>query len=127
MTTDKNELLLEDYAAAWNAHDLDAIMNLMTADCVFFAAGGDSPEGARIEGQDDVRIAFQAVLDMFPDAKWSNGRHFVCGDRGVSEWLFTATLADGRKVEVQGCDVLTLNDGKVQIKDSFRKNQPPPR
>jgi 2-methylcitrate dehydratase PrpD len=31
-----------------------------------------------------------------------DARHFVAGNRGLSEWLFTGTAAEGKKVEVNG-------------------------
>ena len=63
---------------------------------------------------------------MFPDAQWGNPRHFIEGDRGVSEWTFTGTrVADGARVEVNGCDVFTFRDGKIAVKNSYRKNRPP--
>jgi len=39
----------------------------------------------------------------------------------VSEWTFTGTDKDGTSVEVNGCDIFTFRDGKILIKDSFRK------
>ena len=32
--------LLDDFAAAWNRHDVDALMACMTSDCVFEASAG---------------------------------------------------------------------------------------
>jgi ketosteroid isomerase-like protein len=72
-----------------------------------------------------MRAAFPAVFEQFPDAHWGGGRHFVVGDRGLSEWTFTGTLCDGRHVEVNGCDFFTFREGKIAIKNSFRKNRPP--
>jgi ketosteroid isomerase-like protein len=117
--------LLETFADAWNRHDLEALMSMMTADCVFEASAGDFVYGARHEGQPAVRTAFAAVFEQYPDGRWRNARHFMAGDRGVSEWTFTGTLKDGTRVEVAGCDLLTLRDGKIAIKNSFRKNRPP--
>ena len=37
----------------------------------------------------------------------------------------TGTRADGTRVEVQGCDLFTLRDGKISLKNSYRKNRPP--
>lgn len=59
---------LEAYAEAWNAHDVDRIMQSMTDDCVFEAAGGKAVYGARSEGRDAVRARFVAVWDEIPDA-----------------------------------------------------------
>ena len=120
-----NEDLLHAFADAWNRHDVDALMSMMTADCVFEASAGNAADGARHQGPDAVRAAFTAVFEQYPDAHWGNARHFVSGDRGVSEWTFTGTPKDGKRVEVNGCDLLTLRDGRVAIKNSFRKNRPP--
>ena len=50
---------------------------------------------------------------------------FVCGQRGVSEWTFTGTRPDGTRVEAHGCDLFTFRDGKIALKNSYRKNRPP--
>lgn len=119
------ESLLQAFADAWNRHDVDALMSMMTADCVFEASGGNAVDGQRHEGQRAVRAAYAALFEQYPDAHWGNARHFVTGDRGVSEWTFTGTLKDGKRVEVTGCDVFTFRNGKIAIKNSFRKNRPP--
>ena len=119
------EALLQAFADAWNRHDVDALMAMMTDDGVFEASAGDSVHGERHEGQRAVRAAFAGVFSQYPDAHWGDARHFVAGDRGVSEWTFTGTLHDGRRVEVNGCDLLTFRNGKIAVKNSFRKNRPP--
>jgi ketosteroid isomerase-like protein len=71
-----------------------------------------------------VRAGFAQVWATYPDAHWGDARHFVTGDRGVSEWTFTGPRDDGTRVEVQGCDVFTFRDGKIALKNSYRKNRP---
>ena len=117
--------LLDAFAEAWNRHDVDALMSMMTADCIFDASAGNAVEGERYEGPHAVRAAFAAVFEQYPDAHWGNARHFVAGDRGVSEWIFTGTRKDGARVEVNGCDLFTFREGKIAIKNSYRKNRPP--
>jgi len=46
-----------------------------------------------------------------------------CGDRGVTEWIFTGTTADGKKVEVTGCDVFTFRNGKIAVEESYFENR----
>ncbi|MBA2302801.1 MAG: nuclear transport factor 2 family protein [Acidobacteria bacterium] len=41
----------------------------------------------------------------------------------VTPWTFTGTRADGTCVEVHGCDVFTFRDGKIALKNSYRKNR----
>jgi steroid delta-isomerase-like uncharacterized protein len=115
---------LEAFAAAWNRHDIDALMSFMTHDCVFEASAGPAVCGTRYEGREAVRRGFAQVWASFPDAHWGNARHFVNGDRGVSEWTFTGTRRDGSRVEVNGCDLFTFREGKIALKNSYRKNRP---
>jgi steroid delta-isomerase-like uncharacterized protein len=114
---------LQAFADAWNQHDVDALMSFMTDDCVFEASAGPEVCGTRSKGRDAVRAAFAQVWTTFPDAHWGNARHFVCADRGVSEWTFTGTGHDGTRVEVHGCDLFTFRDGKIALKNSYRKNR----
>lgn len=117
--------VLQDFADAWNRHDADALMSFMTEDCVFEASAGSEVWGKRYAGSDAVRAGYVEVWTTFPDAHWGNARHFVHADRGVSEWTFTGTRADGTRVEVHGCDLFTFRDGKIALKNSYRKSRPP--
>lgn len=116
--------MLQAFSDAWNRHDIDALMSFMTEDCVFETAAGPDACGARHVGQAAVREAFAAAWKNFPDAQWRNGRHFVVGDRGVSEWLFTGTAGDGSRVEANGVDVFTFRGDKILVKNAFRKARP---
>jgi steroid delta-isomerase-like uncharacterized protein len=117
--------LLQAFADAWNRHDVNALMSFMTDDCVFESSAGTLVCGTRYAGKEAVRAGFAEVWSIFPDAHWGNARHFVHGDRGVSEWTFTGTRVDGTRVEVHGCDLFTLREGKILLKNSYRKHRPP--
>lgn len=117
---------LQAFADAWNRHDVDALMSFMTEDCVFEASAGPDVCGTRYAGRESVRAGFAEVWATFPDAHWGNARHLVQGTRGVSEWTFTGTRADGTRVEVQGCDLFTFRGGRICLKDSYRKSRPTP-
>jgi len=115
---------LEAFADAWNRHDVDDLMSFMTDDCIFESSGGESACGTRYEGVEAVRVGYSKSWNDFPDAQWTNARHFVQGDRGVSEWIFTGTSANGKRSEVAGCDIFTFRNGKILVKNSYRKNRP---
>jgi len=118
--------ILVDHTEAWNRHDLDSLMSLFAEDCVFEASGGEEVCGTRFEGYLEVREAFASVLESMPDARWGEGRHYgLAPDYGVSEWTLTGTLRDGRRLEVNGCDFLTVRDGKIIRKNSYRKQRAP--
>lgn len=114
---------LDAFAQAFNRHDVAAILADMTADCVFEASAGPDVCGRRYEGPHEVGKAFAEVFETFPDAQWRDARHFFVGDRGLSEWIFSGTRADGTRVEVTGCDVFTFRDGKIAVKNSYRKQR----
>ena len=120
-TADVTAQLMEDFADAWNRHDANALMSFMTPDCVFESPAGPDVCGTRHQGADAVRAAYVHIWSNFPDAHWDNARHLACGDRGVSEWTFTGTRDDGTHVEAHGCDLFTFRDGKIALKDSYRK------
>jgi ketosteroid isomerase-like protein len=122
--SDDLERLLIEHTDAWNSHDIDRLMSLFADDCVFEASGGPEFCGRRFSGRTQVRSAFADVLGSIPDANWGDGRHFVIsGDYGVSEWRLTGTLLDGTRVDVLGCDFLTVRDDKIIRKNSFRKQR----
>jgi len=115
--------LLQAFADAWNRHDIEALMSFMADECSFNSSTGPDVLGTHYEGREQVREGYEWFLDNFPDGQWLNARHFVSGDRGVSEWTFTATAPDGAHIEANGCDIFTFRDGKIAVKDSFRKNR----
>ena len=116
---------LQEFADGWNRHDADALMEFMTDDCVYETSSGSDVCGTRYEGYEAVREGFASVWKAMPDAQWLGARHFVRGDRGISEWTFSGTSGDGQRVEVNGCDVFTFRDGKILVKNSYRKIRPP--
>lgn len=115
---------LAAFSGAFNRHDVKSILSFMTDDCVFDAAGGPDVHGTRFVGQEAVGAAFEQVWATFPDAQWVDGHHFVAGDDGVSEWTFIGTKADGSRIEARGCDIFAFRDGKIAVKNAFRKERP---
>ena len=115
---------LAEFSKAWNRHDIDALMSFMSDDCIFQTAAGPEACGARHVGKAAVRTAFESAWLNFPDAQWINDRHFVQGDFGVSEWTFTGTSLDGTRVVADGVDIFTFKNGKIHLKNVFRKNRP---
>lgn len=115
---------LQDFAAAWNRHDIDALMSFMHEDCTFHAVAGQEVMGRSFVGTAAVRAGFELAWQTCPDAAWLDGMHFVCGDHGVSECTFSGTKADGARIEARMVDVFTFRDGKIAIKNAFRKDRP---
>jgi steroid delta-isomerase-like uncharacterized protein len=116
---------LQAFSDAWNRHDIDALMSFMAEDCEFHAVAGPDLLGKSFIGREQVRAGFQLAWQTFPDAAWLDATHFVCGDRGVSESTFSGTRTDGTRIEARMVDVFTFRDGKIAVKNAFRKDRPP--
>ncbi len=119
--------VIEAVTAAFDAHDLDAIMAHFTDDCVFEAPRGPEPHGRRVVGREAVRAAFADRFTGIPDVRYTDGSHFVAGVRGVSEWLLSGTSVEGERIEVRGCDIWTFEGDRIREKQSFWKIRTAPR
>src|SRR5664279_2198843 len=115
-----NHAALAQFSKAFGSGDVDAIMSLMTDDCVFEATG-PAPDGVRHEGAVAVRGVWQEVFGQTQNATFSEEESFVCGDRAVLRWRFTWSEPDGSPGHVRGVDVLRIRDGKVAEKLSYVK------
>ena len=112
---------LRAVAAAFDRHDLDGIMSHFADDAVFDSPRGPDPWGQRFVGLEEVRRGFAARFSGIPDVRYTDDDHFADGDRGASEWTLSGTMTDGTPIEVRGCDLWTLRDGRIVKKDSFWK------
>ena len=107
--------IVEEFGAAWVAHDLDATLALITDDCVFDATG-PAPDGSRHVGRDAIRAAWH---DIFADtsSRFEVEETFAAGDdRVVQRWRYS--WADGH---IRGVDLFSVRDGKVAEKLSYVK------
>ncbi len=113
--------MLRSIAASFDRHDLEGILRHFADDAIFEAPRGPDPWGQRFVGREEVRDAFAGRFAGIPDIRYRDDEHFVDGDRGASEWTLSGTTSDGRRIEVRGCDLWILRDGKVIKKDSYWK------
>jgi ketosteroid isomerase-like protein len=118
--------MLRAIAAAFDRHDLDAIMAHFADDAVLESPRGPEAFGTRVVGREAVRAAFAGRFSGIPDVRYQQDDHFVDGDRGASEWTLSGTTVDGERLEIRGCDLWTFRDGRVVKKDSFWKIRTPP-
>jgi ketosteroid isomerase-like protein len=114
---------LIELCAAFNAHDLDRIMEFFVDDCVLEMPRGPHAFGTRYEGKRAVREGLAARFAGLPDVHYGNEEHFVDAARqtGMSKWLLTGTARDGKRLEVRGCDFYTFRGEQVIKKDSYWK------
>jgi ketosteroid isomerase-like protein len=114
-SSDLTAAVVRVFNAALNNHHIDAVMELMTDDCIFentFPA----PDGTRHIGALDVRSALTDFLANSPKAHFSEEELIACGDRCVVRWKYS--WGNGH---VRGVDVIRLRDGKISEKFSYVK------
>jgi uncharacterized protein (TIGR03086 family) len=111
---------LARFVAAFGSGDVDAIMALMTQDCVFDATG-PAPDGEKHEGAAEVRVVWEQLFDGTHQAAFTEEESFVSGDRAVLRWRFEWVDDAGAPGHVRGVDVMRLRDGKVCEKLSYVK------
>jgi steroid delta-isomerase-like uncharacterized protein len=117
---------IERYNAAWNAHDLEAIMEMHAPDMVF--ANHTAGEAAAGE---DVRGHIGTIFATWPDLAFETRRLYVREGLVVQEWDATAThtrtmrrgsiVAEptGRRIGWEGIDSIPFENGLVKRKDVY--------
>ena len=104
---------------AFNRHDVDGIMAMMTADCVFENTR-PAPDGTRVEGAAAVRAVWERLFAVSPHARFEFTDMFAAGDRAVVLWTYY-WVKDNRPGHVRGVDIFRVRDGKVAEKLSYVK------
>jgi len=120
------EEAIERYNAAWNAHDLDAIMAMHAPDMVFENhTAGESAVG------EEARAHIGSIFATWPDITFTTRRLYVREGLVVQEWTASATHTNtmrrgdlvaeptGKRVEWDGLDVIPFEEGLVKRKDVY--------
>jgi ketosteroid isomerase-like protein len=114
------EAFVRRFMTVWGDHDIDGIAEMFTDDVVYEPSVGAEPWGERAVGKEAAGKLAAAFFERMPDARYEKLRHFVSREIAVVESLTTGTRGDV-PYEVHLVDVLTLRDGKIAAKRSYRK------
>lgn len=106
---------IERFNEAFNQHDVDAVMALMTEDVVFENTS-PAPDGERYEGQEAVRDFWERFFASSPHAHFEAEDVYAAGDRCTVRWRYR--WGDGH---IRGVDCFRVRDGKVAEKLSYVK------
>ena len=109
------EATITAFNEAFGHHDVDAVMALMTDDCIFENTL-PPPDGERHVGQAAVRAFWARFFKDTPNATFDAEEIVVAGDRAVVRWRFD--WGDGH---IRGIDLFKVRDGKVAEKLSYVK------
>jgi ketosteroid isomerase-like protein len=114
------EAYVRRFMTVCNDHDIDGIVEMFTNDVVYEPSIGTEPWGERAVGKVAVGKLVAAFFEQIPDARYEKLGHFVSPEIAVVESRTTGTRA-GTPYDVHLVDVLTLRDGKIAAKRSYRK------
>lgn len=124
---------LQAFSDAWNRHDIQGLMSFMSQrkEVQFHAVAGESMMGTSYIGYEEIKRGFRLTFETFPDAQWLYPIHFMSedGKQGVTESTFVGSKvnSDGTRTrfEARMVDILTFDsDGKIFVKNAYRKNVP---
>jgi steroid delta-isomerase-like uncharacterized protein len=117
---------IDRYNAAWNSHDLGAIMAMHAPDMVFENhTAGESASGEEVRGH------IGSIFETWPDIVFETRRLYVREGLVVQEWTASAThtktmrrgdlVAEptGHRVTWEGIDSIPFEDGLVKRKDVY--------
>ncbi len=115
------EAFVTRFNKVWDDHDVDGIVEMFTGDVVFEASFGTEPRGERAIGHDASRALAAKIFARVPDLHFVELRRYVTPEIAVVEAVTTGTPVGGQPYESHLVDVLTLRDGKISAKRSYRK------
>lgn len=65
------------------------------------------------QGKANVTAGFTQLFQMMPDVAFEPVKYVIEGNRGAVEWIWTATLPNG-KLRIPGMDLMEFQDGLIR-------------
>lgn len=118
---------IERYTAAWNRHDVEAILAMHTDDSVF----ENHTSGGLAVGKPQIRKLVESIFATFPDLYLEKRRAYATESVAVLEWTASATHVSpvvrgdttfpptGKRLTWNGMDLMPLRDGLILRKDVY--------
>ena len=120
------EQLINDYMAAWNAHDADKAASFFADDGVYFDASVGDPQMGRQAALDNVIKVF---LMAVPDCHWEMRSLPIVTPDGVAfEWTYSGTntgdwspttKATGKAIKFNGVSFVRIKNGKIVYQGDY--------
>lgn len=108
------------YFDAFNRRDADAILSLLSDDCVF-EESGPAPDGSAVSGREAVAENLRIAFERAPDSRLEIEEIFGAGFRCAARWKRVWTGADGRPAHERGIDVFHIKGDLIVKKCGYAK------
>jgi uncharacterized OsmC-like protein/ketosteroid isomerase-like protein len=115
-----NALLVIRFNEALNARDVDAMMHLMTEDCLFENTY-PAPDGMRCEGRQAVRLFWEDFFRSTREPRIEVEEIFESGDRCIMRWVYHWMDSQGKPGHIRGVDIYKVKDSLIAEKLSYVK------
>jgi steroid delta-isomerase-like uncharacterized protein len=118
MATSAVEGVLDEWAAAWSAHNTEKILALYTDDCVH----EDVTFGVVKHGKEALRAFAEGTFVVVPDFTVAVTARGGADTWGLLEWVLSGTHhgnlpglpATGKRFSVRGATIVELREGKIR-------------
>lgn len=120
LSSDAVVCVVRQFNDALNAHDVDAMMRLMSRDCIFENTY-PAPDGTRFEGSTSVRAFWETFFEDSPQAAIEIEEIFALGNRCVMRWTYRWVDREGTPGHVRGVDLYRLENSRITEKLSYVK------
>jgi limonene-1,2-epoxide hydrolase len=109
-----------EFNEAFNRHDIKAMMQLMSDDCLFENTN-PAPDGTMIKGKDAVTQFWEDFFRDSPHANIEIEEIFSLSFRCVMRWKYTWKDESGKSGHVRGVDLFKVMNGLISDKLSYVK------
>jgi ketosteroid isomerase-like protein len=121
--TELTRELVDAVGNAFNANDIDKVMQYFAPNAIFDHAVGADEHGIRFEGADVIRTVFSGLFEKVENVHWETLGCGIVENKAYCEYRRTAKHKDGNSEEYLSVDILTFKDGLIVHKDTYYKQR----
>jgi ketosteroid isomerase-like protein len=115
--------LLNKMFAAYNALDVEAVLDFFADDAIFDHSTGPEIYGLRFEGKPAIREIFKQAFESVEHLSYEPVDTRIVGNKAYCEQRRRSKLKLGGSSDIMIIDILTFRDDKIVHKDTFYKNR----
>ena len=115
--------LVDAVGDAFNANNIEAVMQYFAPNATFDHAVGPDTHGARFEGAEVIRGVFSGLFDKVENVHWETLDSTLTDTKAYCEYRRTARHKDGTTEDYLSVDILTFQDGLIVHKDTYYKQR----
>lgn len=110
------------YSEAFNRHDVEGLLSLLSEDCVL-EGNGPGPDGRRRTGRAAAAAFWRELFLASPDLSLEVEEVIGLGLHGVLRWSRAWTDSDGAQRRLRGADILKVRNGLICELLSYAKGE----